>query len=277
MIDKLEKLICNRNLTVKDKFYNILVRDVSIDVYKGEFIGIVGESGSGKSLTVKSILGLLPQELKVEVEYDEVLGYSINKLSEKQKRKLIGEEIGYVPQNTTEFLHPLIKIKNQICDGYRIHKNKSKKEALERAEMLLSKAGIKDTKRVLNSYPVQLSGGMKQRVNIAMALMTDPKIIVADEPTTALDTVTQKQIMELFYKLNKDGVTILFISHDLKIIKKFCNRIYVMYNGNVVESGETSSLFRNPSQKYTKKLFDSVPKLIRKTDQQISMGYRGVV
>ncbi|MGB4439369.1 MAG: ABC transporter ATP-binding protein [Sedimentibacter sp.] len=269
MIDKLEKLICNRNLTVKDKFDNILVSDVSIDVYKGEFIGIVGESGSGKSLTVKSILGLLPQDLKVEVEYDEVLGYSINRLNDKQKRKLIGEEIGYVPQNTTEFLHPLIKVKNQICDGYRIHKNKSKKEALERAEMLLSKAGIKDTKRVLNSYPVQLSGGMKQRVNIAMALMTDPKIIVADEPTTALDTVTQKQIMELFYKLNKEEITILFISHDLKIIKKFCNRIYVMYNGNIVESGETSSLFKNPSQDYTKKLFDSVPKLIRKTEQQI--------
>ena len=251
-----------KNLSVKDMHHQELVTDVSFDLYEQEFVGIVGESGSGKTVSVRAALDLLSSDLQVNVEANEVLEKSLPSLSNREKRSLIGSGIGFVPQNTVAFLHPMIKIKHQICDAFIYHKKSNKKEALRKAEELLLKVGIKEPKRVLQSYPVQISGGMKQRVNIAMALMTNPKVIVADEPTTALDTVVQKQVMQLFSALQKnDGVSILFISHDLKIIKRFCDRVYVMYKGRVVESGPTREVFARPAHAYTKKLLHLIPSL----------------
>ncbi|WP_067725821.1 ABC transporter ATP-binding protein [Oceanobacillus damuensis] len=258
----MNRLLHLENLNVKDTHNHELVKGVSLDLYEHEFVGIVGESGSGKTLSVKAALHLLPNDLGVTFEDSEVLGKSIIDLSDHEKRRLIGSGIGFVPQNTVAFLHPMIKIKHQIGDAFIYHTKANKKEALQKAEELLVKVGIKEPKRVLHSYPVQLSGGMKQRVNIAMALMTDPKVIIADEPTTALDTVVQKQVMQLFNDLyTNDGVSILFISHDLKIVKRFCNRIYVMHEGKVVESGYTSEVFADPTHSYTKKLLRLIPSL----------------
>ena len=257
-----ERLLHLKDLIVKDMHQHELVKNVSLTLYEKEFVGIVGESGSGKTVSVRAALNLLPKDLQVSFESSELLGKPLSSLNDYEKRSLIGSGIGFVPQNTVAFLHPMIKIKHQICDAFIYHKKSNKKEALRRAKELLLKVGIKEPVRVLESYPVQISGGMRQRVNIAMALMTDPKVIVADEPTTALDTVVQKQVMQLFSDLHRnEGVSILFISHDLKIIKRFCNRVYVMYQGRVVESGNTAEVFARPSHEYTKKLLHLIPSL----------------
>jgi ABC-type dipeptide/oligopeptide/nickel transport system ATPase component len=264
-----ENFISLKGLHVKDMHGRPLVEDVSLELLENEFVGIVGESGSGKTVSVRGALGLLPEDLNISFEESEVLGKSLSSLTVKERRTLIGRGVGYVPQNTVAFLHPMIKIKNQMYNAYIYHNQSSKKEALEKAEKLLLKVGIKEPKRILNSYPVQISGGMKQRVNIAMALMTDPKVIIADEPTTALDTVVQKQVMQLFYDLHKDeGVSILFISHDLKLIKQYCQRVYVMYQGMVVEEGNADEIFKQPKHYYTKRLIRLIPSLTGKGKKQ---------
>jgi ABC-type dipeptide/oligopeptide/nickel transport system ATPase component len=258
----MEKLLQLEKVSIDDGLGRALIKNASLTIFQGEFIGIVGESGSGKTLTVKSALDLLPDHLVITSGVRQLLGKELNGLSSKDKRRLIGAGIGFVPQNTVVFLHPMIKIKHQMIDAYLYHIDNDKKQALKKASDLLEKVGIKEPKRVLNAYPKQLSGGMQQRVNIAMALMTDPKLIVADEPTTALDTVVQRQVMELFNQLNQsEGVSILFISHDLKIVKQFCQRMYVMYQGEIVESGETHEIFTNPKHSYTQKLLSLIPTL----------------
>lgn len=257
-----KRLFSVKDMDIRDRHGRNLVNRVSLELYENEFIGIVGESGSGKTLSVRAALQLLPQDLNVTYQENEILGKSFASLSEQEKRRLLGVDIGFVPQNTVAFLHPMIKIKHQMVDAYRVHLKKDKKSALEKAEVLLHKVGIKEPKRVLDSYPVQLSGGMKQRVNIAMALMTEPKILFVDEPTTALDTVVQKQVMSVFQDLHvNEGVSILFISHDLKLIKRFCSRVYVMFRGEVVETGNTEEVFQQPSHPYTKKLLGLLPNL----------------
>ncbi|WP_156290675.1 ABC transporter ATP-binding protein [Oceanobacillus salinisoli] len=256
------KWIHLEDLRVSDAYGRDIIRQASMELFENEFVGIVGESGSGKTMTVKAILDLLPEELNMTCSKNEVLGQNLLKLSGKERKRLIGSGIGFVPQNTIAFLHPLIKIKHQIGEAFITHGMGNKKLAKEKAIHLLEKVGIREPKRVLNSYPIQLSGGMKQRVNIAMALMTDPKVIVADEPTTALDTVIQKQVLELLKEVHdKDGVSILFISHDLKIVKQFCHRVYVMYKGNVVEAGKTKEIFQHPKHTYTKELISLLPTL----------------
>jgi ABC-type dipeptide/oligopeptide/nickel transport system ATPase component len=273
-----EKLLSVKNLAIHDTRGRPLVEEVDLDLYEREFVGIVGESGSGKTLSVRALLQVLPPDLKVTSSASELLGNSVEGLSDSEKRRLVGSRIGFVPQNTVAFLHPQIKIKHQIADAYIYHLKRNKKEALTKAEVLLDKVGIKEPKRVLNSYPVQLSGGMKQRVNIAMALMTDPKVIVADEPTTALDTVVQKQVMQLFSELHeKDGVSILFISHDLKLIKRFCDRMYVMYNGRVVETGKTDEVFNQPKADYTKVLLGLMPNMKKSKRTVSSLTNEGVL
>lgn len=262
-----ENFISLKGLNVKDTHGRPLVKNVSLELSANEFVGIVGESGSGKTVSVRGALGLLPEDLNINFEDSKVLGKSMASLIVQERRTLIGKGVGYVPQNTVAFLHPMIKIKNQIYDAYIHHMKNSKNEAMKKAEKLLLKVGIKEPKRILNSYPVQISGGMKQRVNIAMALMTDPKVIIADEPTTALDTVVQKQVMQLFYDLyTNEDVSILFISHDLKIIKQFCHRVYVMYQGEVVEKGNTEEIFKQPKHYYTKRLIKLIPSLHAKKE-----------
>ncbi len=179
-------------------------------------------------------------------------GEDLLNLPEKERRIFLGKKIGFVPQNTVAYLHPLIKIKNQLTDGYRIHFQTSKKAAQERAKTLLDRVGIRDVNRVMESYPAQISGGMRQRVNIAMALMCEPEVIIADEPTTALYCVVKQQVIELFHSINEQQhVAIIMISHDLNLIRRYCDKVAVMYAGQIVESGGSNEVFSQPQHLYT--------------------------
>jgi oligopeptide/dipeptide ABC transporter ATP-binding protein len=259
-----------KNLNIKDG-ENTLVSSTSLTIENGEIFGLVGESGSGKSLTAKSIINLLPDDLKFTADEIYTAGKSILNVSKGEKREHIGKNVGYIPQNTVFYLHPMIKIKNQIVDGYIYHMKKSKKEALEKASMLFKKVGFENPDNILNFYPWQLSGGMRQRVNIAMALMNDPRLIIADEPTTALDSTIQKQVMELFKDINKNmGISILLISHDLGLVKHYSHSLAVMYAGQIVESGSTDEVFNNPKHPYTQLLINIIPSLKIKKNEPLA-------
>lgn len=250
---------------------NTLVSNTSLTIENGEIFGLVGESGSGKTLTAKAIINLLPDNLNFTAGEILTAGKNLMKMSMNEKREHIGRNVGYIPQNTVFYLHPMIKIKNQIGDGYIYHMKKSKKEALEKASLLLSKVGFDNPKNILNFYPWQLSGGMRQRVNIAMALMNTPKLIIADEPSTALDSTVQRQVMELFKEINKEmGISILLISHDLGLVKHYSDSIAVMYAGQIVESGYTEEVFNNPKHPYTQLLIKIIPSLKIKKDKPLS-------
>lgn len=256
-----------KNLHITDKG-STLVGNSTLTIKSGEIFGLVGESGSGKTLTAKSIINLLPKDLSFEADQITAAGKDMLNLSARERREHIGKNVGYIPQNTVFFLHPMIKIKNQIGDGYMRHISSNKKEAMEKAEALLEKVGLHNPKSVMNFYPWQLSGGMRQRVNIAMALMNDPKLIVADEPTTALDSTVQKKVMDLLRSINQElGISILLISHDLGLVKHYSHSLAVMYAGRIAESGETKTIFENPGHPYTKLLIDIIPTMkIKKTE-----------
>lgn len=247
---------------------NTLVNKTSLVVEQGEIFGLVGESGSGKTLTAKALIDLLPKGLTYTADEIITAGKNMLTAGPDEKREHLGKNIGYIPQNTVFYLHPMIKIKNQIGDGYMYHLHKSKKEALEKAEALLYKVGFESPKTVLNYYPWQLSGGMRQRCNIAMALMNDPKLIIADEPSTALDSTVQKQVMELFKAINEEfKISILLISHDLGLIKHYSHSLAVMYAGQIVESGYSKTVFADPKHPYTQLLIKIIPSLkIRKNE-----------
>ena len=185
-------------------------------------------------------------------------------------RSFIGEKIGYIPQNTGNYLHPMIKIKDQIADGYVLYAKESMEEALARAAKLVSAVGIRDTDRLLNSYPWQLSGGMRQRVNIAMALMNKPRMIIADEPTAALDSTVQRQVIDLFKIVNQNhNTSVLMISHDFGLIKYYCERILVVYAGQIMEEADRDELFNNPKHPYTKALIKVIPSLNIKKNERL--------
>ncbi|MGD9570170.1 MAG: ABC transporter ATP-binding protein [Sedimentibacter sp.] len=259
-----------KNLNIKDG-ENTLVSRTSLTIKNGEIFGLVGESGSGKSLTAKSIINLLPEDLKFSADEIYTAGKSILNIPKDEKREHIGKNVGYIPQNTVFYLHPMIKIKNQICDGYIYHMKKSKKEALEKASLLFKKVGFETPNNILNFYPWQLSGGMRQRVNIAMALMNDPKLIIADEPTTALDSTIQKQVMELFADINREmGISLLLISHDLGLVKHYSQSLAVMYAGQIVESGYTEEVFNNPKHPYTQLLIKIIPSIKIKKNEPLA-------
>jgi oligopeptide/dipeptide ABC transporter ATP-binding protein len=255
------------NLHIKDG-ENTLVNKTSLIIEQGEIFGLVGESGSGKTLTAKAIIDLLPEGLNYTADEIITAGKNMLSASPEAKREHIGKNVGYIPQNTVFYLHPMIKIKDQIGDGYIYHMHKNKKEALEKAEALLKKVGFENPITVLNYYPWQLSGGMRQRCNIAMALMNDPKLIIADEPTTALDSTVQRQVMELFRTINKElKISILLISHDLGLVRHYSHSLAVMYAGQIVESGYSKTVFRNPKHPYTRLLIKIIPSLkIKKSE-----------
>lgn len=259
-----------KNLSIKHGG-NTLVNSVSLTVKDGQIFGLVGESGSGKTITAKAIIDLLPADLSYTADEILTAGKDMIKISKEEKYRHIGKNIGYIPQNTVFYLHPMIKIKNQIGDGYIYHMNKTKKEALERAEALLRKVGFDNPKIVLNYYPWQLSGGMRQRCNIAMALMNEPKLIIADEPSTALDSTVQKQVMDLFKSINEDlGISMLLISHDLGLVKHYCHSLAVMYAGQIVESGKTKEIFEAPKHPYTRLLIKIIPSLKIKKNEPLT-------
>ncbi|MEA4971995.1 Oligopeptide transport ATP-binding protein OppD [bioreactor metagenome] len=267
----MEKLVEIKNLTITDKTTDrVIASNISFELGKGEILGFVGESGSGKTLSMKTIVNLLPENLIYTSDEFKVLGNGYRTMSDRQKKELVGESIGLVPQNTVFYLHPMFKIKNQIADGYMLYNKKTKAEGIKRAVEKLEIVGFKDPDRILESYPWQLSGGMRQRVNIALALMNDPKIIIADEPTTALDSTLQAQVLDLFKCINETmGVSIVIISHDLGVIKKYCHRIAVMYAGQILESAPAGELFNEPLHPYTKALISVIPSLNIKKDTSL--------
>ena len=246
------------------------LNDVSIHLKEGEVLGIVGESGSGKSVTAYSLMGLTAYPGKLIGGTLEFNGHRIDEMTENQMRKIRGEEISIIFQDPMTSLNPVYTIGNQICEMILLHTNKSKQEARERAKELLTLVGINGPEKRLKQYPHELSGGMRQRVMIAIALACEPKLLIADEPTTALDVTIQAQILELMMELKeKLGMAIIMITHDLGVVASMCDRIAVMYAGKVVEYGTTEDIFYNPSHEYTKGLLRSIPKLNEKEHSRL--------
>lgn len=235
---------------------------VSFSMNEGEVLGIVGESGSGKSVTAYSIMGLTAYPGKLIGGTIYFNGHKIEKMSEKEMRKIRGNEVSIIFQDPMTSLNPVYTIGNQITEVIRLHTGKSKKEAYDRAKELLELVGINEPTKRLKQYPHELSGGMRQRVMIAIALACEPKLLIADEPTTALDVTIQAQILELMQELRqKLGMSIIMITHDLGVVASMCERIAVMYAGHIVEYGTADEIFYEPKHEYTKGLINSIPKL----------------
>ena len=239
------------------------VDGVDIELREGSTLGIVGESGSGKSVTALSVMGLL-MGTTGKVAEGEILfeGRDLTKLDDEERRKMRGEQISMIFQEPMTSLNPVMKIGDQITECILMHNNISKQEAWDKAVEMLKLTGVPRVERMMKEYPFQLSGGQRQRVMIAMALVCKPKILIADEPTTALDVTIQAQILDLMENLKqKTGTSILFITHDLGVVAEVCDDVVVMYSGRVVEKGDVRSIFASPSHPYTRGLLASIPKL----------------
>lgn len=238
------------------------LNDVSFHLKEGEVLGIVGESGSGKSVTAYSLMGLTAHPGKLIGGTVDFNGHRINDMTEKEFCKMRGNEVSIIFQDPMTSLNPVYTVGNQIEEVIRLHTDKDKKQAHERARELLELVGINEPEKRLKQYPHELSGGMRQRVMIAIALACEPKLLIADEPTTALDVTIQAQILELMMELkDKLGMAIIMITHDLGIVASMCERIAVMYAGRIVEYGTTDDIFYNPKHEYTKGLLRSIPRL----------------
>ena len=239
------------------------VDGVDIELKKGATLGIVGESGSGKSVTALSLMGLLMGTTGKVVEGEILLeGKDILKCSDEERREMRGRDISMIFQEPMTSLNPVMKIGDQIMENILLHQKVSKEEAKHMTIGILKKTGLPRVEKMINEYPFQLSGGQRQRVMIAMALVCNPKILIADEPTTALDVTIQAQILDLMNRLKKDiGTSILFITHDLGVVAEVCDDVVVMYCGRVVEKSNVYDLFKNPSHPYTEGLLASIPKM----------------
>ena len=219
------------------------LKNVNLEIFPGEFVALVGESGSGKTITSLSIMDLLPENAKIT----------------EGTITFTGKNKSIIFQEPMTSLNPLLKIGKQIEESALI-KGISKQEAHNQAEKLAKMTGLEDTKKIFNCYPHELSGGMRQRVMIASALMTNPELLIADEPTTALDVSTQNKILSIIQNLKSEfNTALLLITHDFTVVKKLCSRIYIMYKGKIVETGKTEEILKNPQHPYTKALIDSIP------------------
>lgn len=246
---------------VGNKFSAVL-DDVSFSVKQGEFIALVGESGCGKSMTALSIMGLLPKTMNVQSGRIIYNGKDLTKLSNKEFNQLRGKELSMIFQEPMTSLNPSFTIGNQISEVFKQHTDLRADEIKKKSIELLEKVKIPDAKEKLNAYPHELSGGMRQRIMIAMALACNPKILIADEPTTALDVTIQAQILNLLVELQRDlKMTVIMITHDLGVVAETCHRAIVMYAGQVIEEASTVDLFEKPIHPYTEALLKSIPKL----------------
>jgi ABC-type dipeptide/oligopeptide/nickel transport system ATPase component len=240
----------------------VAVDGVEFELERGKRVALVGESGSGKSVTSLSILGLLPPPGRVvsgRVSFD---GVDLLALSEKDWPRVRGGRIAWIPQDPSLSLHPMYRVGDQLSEVLSLHSDLDDAAVLERAEELLSEVGLPDPKQALSAWPHQLSGGMRQRVVIAMALAGGPELIIADEAMTALDVTTQAQVLERLTTLcDTKGVAVLFISHDLSVVSELCERVLVMHSGKIVEDRPTSELISKPQAAYTRRLIASIPRL----------------
>lgn len=263
--NKQEKLLEVKDLEVSFFTYAgevKAVRGISYDLKPGEVMGIVGESGSGKSVSSYGLMGIIPEPGKViggNIVFD---GKEITKLSEKELLKIRGKDIGMIFQDPMTSLNPVFTVGNQINEALKKHTNKNKEERKTRMIELFQLVGINQPEKRINQYPHEFSGGMRQRVMIAMALACNPKLLIADEPTTALDVTIQAQIIELMKDLRtKINMSIIFITHDLGVIADICDKVAVMYAGNMIETGSIDQIFYEPKHPYTWGLLKSMPKL----------------
>ena len=254
------------------------VKGLSLELQQGESIAIVGESGSGKSATALALARLLPEPpASITAEHLSIAGHEVLKMSEKELRKIRGKEIAYVFQEPTTSLNPVLTVRTQIGEALSLHRP----EVTDRdAEILswLNLVGITEPEKRLRAYPHELSGGMQQRVMISMALCCQPKLLVADEPTTALDVTIQKQIMELLADLRKQfNMSLILITHDLGIIKGVADRVAVMFRGEIVETGSTAEILSSPKHPYTQALLDCVPRMGVKKHRLTTIDYATLV
>ncbi|HRE81293.1 MAG TPA: ABC transporter ATP-binding protein [Opitutaceae bacterium] len=245
------------------------VDGVSFNLEAGETLGIVGESGSGKSVTCYSIMGLIPQP-PGRIESGSALfdGVDLLNCSAAESRAIRGKRIAMIFQDPMTSLNPYLRISEQLIEPLLIHQKISRAEALKRALAMLDAVGINDAAKRIHYYPHEFSGGMRQRVMIAMALITQPELLIADEPTTALDVTVQAQILELIKRLQKEfNMAVIFITHDLGVVSGLCDRVQVMYAGRIIETASTRTLFYQPLHPYTRALQQSIPSLQPKGSQ----------
>lgn len=238
-----------------------VLKDLNFSIQEGEILAVVGESGCGKSLTSLALTKLLPERVfsynKGKILFNEK---NILDFRDEELYELRGGDIAYIFQDPFTSLNPIKKIKDQIIEPYLLHISKNKKEAIEKAEFLLKKVGITDIRDRLESYPGQMSGGILQRISIAMALMCNPKLLVADEPTSALDVTIQSQLVDLLMEVRSETkMSILFISHDIGLVSSISDRILIMYAGEIVEMGLVDSVVDNPLHPYTRALLGTIP------------------
>ncbi len=249
------------------------VDGISFTIHEGEILGIVGESGCGKSVTSLSIMKLIPSPpgkiVEGEIYFNE---QNLVPASEEKMRQIRGNEMAMIFQEPMTSLNPLFTIGNQLTEPLRIHKKLTKKQAKEHIINVLKLVGLPRAEELINEYPHQLSGGMRQRVMIAMALLCDPKLLIADEPTTALDVTIQAQILQLMKSLNKKlNTAVMLITHDLGVVAEVCDRIVVMYGGQIVEEADVKTIFKNAKHPYTMGLIKSIPDKRFKKDRLYSI------
>jgi len=254
-----------RDLTVRFYTYQGVVHAVDIErfsIYKRESVGLVGETGCGKTVTSLAILGLIPSTGRIESGEIIFKGEDLLKKSKEAMRQIVGKQISMVFQNPVSSLNPVFTVGDQVTSIIRLHQNIGKSEAEKKAIETFEIVRLPDPKKILKSYPHELSGGMCQRAMIAMALSCSPDLLIADEPTTALDVTIQAQILKLMSELKEEiNTSILLITHDFSIVAQTCDRVAVMYAGNLVEAGTVQAVFKDPKHPYTKGLLEAIPKL----------------
>lgn len=249
------------------------VNGISFDLEPGKTLGIVGESGSGKSVTAYSIMQILAETGKVTGGEVKFRGEDITKWNNKQMQKFRGEKCSIIFQDPMTSLNPVFTVGSQLTEAVLLHTDKDKKQAWERAVEMLTLVGVNEPESRMKQYPHELSGGMRQRVMIAMALVCEPDILIADEPTTALDVTIQAQILELMQDLQKKlGMAIIMVTHDLGVIASMCDEILVMYGGRVCERGTADDIFYHPAHEYTKGLLRSIPKADNMNERLVPIG-----
>lgn len=273
----MEKVLEVKDLHVSFKTYGgevKAVRGVTFDLYKGETLAIVGESGCGKSVSAQSIMRLIPNP-PGKITHGSILfnGMDLTAMKEPQMRNIRGADISMIFQDPMTALNPTITIGEQIIEGVLQHKQVTRQEAKKTALEMLNLVGIPNPVERLKHYPHQFSGGMRQRIVIAMALVCQPEVLIADEPTTALDVTIQAQILDLFKEIqSKTGVSIILITHDLGVVAQVADRVVVMYAGKIVEAGSRREIFYNPQHPYTKGLLNSVPRLDIEETELVPIG-----